>query len=440
VSDQHRIVIVGGGFAGLSAAKVLKRSPVRVTLIDRAAHHLFQPMLYQCAAGALSEGQIAPPLRAILRRHANVDCLLGEVVDIDLDRRVVRVERPLGTIAEIPYDSLIVGAGVSQSYFGHDEFAQFAPGMKTIADALTVRRRIYGAFEMAESAADESEREGWLTFALVGAGPTGVELAGQIREVADHAVRGEYRQIDPPSARVMLFDGGALPLANFGEGLAERAERSLRRIGVELHMHSMVTGIDAEGLDVKTADGAVTRFAARTVLWTAGVAASPVAARLAEASGAPVDRAGRIMVEPDCTIPGYPDVFAVGDMMHLEDLPGLAEVAMQSGRYAAQTIRRRVEGKPARKKFRYRDLGSMAYISRHSAVVSLHRIKLSGRLAWWTWLVVHIATLTTWRNRLSALGSWLIVFARRRRNQRTMMTTDLYPTSVHAPSDPPLPG
>lgn len=427
MSDRHRVVIVGGGFAGLSAAKALKRARVQVTLIDRAAHHVFQPMLYQCAAGALSEGQIAPPLRSVLRDHRNVECLLGEVVDFDLNHRVVRVRRPLGSELDVPYDSMIVGAGVTQSYFGHDEFALFAPGMKTIEDALKIRRRIYGAFEMAESATDPSEREGWLTFALVGAGPTGVELAGQVREVAGHALRGEYRHIDPSTARVLLFDGGAHPLANFGEGLAQRAERSLVRLGIELHMHSLVTAVDDKGLEAKTEDGTVTRYAARTVLWTAGVAASPVATRLAEASGAAQDRSGRIMVGPDCSIAGHPEVFAVGDMMHLDDLPGLAEVAMQSGRHAARTIERRVERGEQPKPLRYRDLGTMAFISRRSAVVNLHGIKLTGRLAWWIWLTVHIATLTTWRNRFSALGSWCLAFLRRRRNQRTMMALDLYP-------------
>ncbi len=426
MGDRHRVVIVGGGFAGLSAAKALKRAPVDITLVDRAAHHVFQPMLYQCAAGGLSEGQIAPPLRSVLRHHANVDCLLGEVIDFDVDRRIVRVERPLGTELELPYDSLIVGAGVTQSYFGHDEFAPFAPGMKTVEDALKIRRRIYGAFEMAESATDPSEREAWLTFALVGAGPTGVELAGQVREVAGHALRGEYRHIDPANARVLLFDGGAHPLATFGEGLAERAERSLQKLGVELHMHTLVTAVDSEGLETRAEDGTVTRYAARTVLWTAGVAASPLATRLAKASGAEQDRSGRIMVEPDCSLPGHPEVFAVGDMMHLDDLPGLAEVAMQSGRHAAKTIERRVDRDEPSKPLRYRDLGTMAYISRRSAVVNLHGIKLSGRVAWWIWLSVHIATLTTWRNRFSALGSWILAFLRRRRNQRTIIARDLY--------------
>jgi NADH dehydrogenase len=366
-----------------------------------------------------------------------VECLLGAVTDVDLEHRVLTVERPLGSELELPYDSLIVGAGVGQSYFGHDEFALFAPGMKTIGDALKVRRRIFGAFEMAESATDPQEREAWLTFALVGAGPTGVELAGQVREVGDGALRGEYRNIDPSTARVLLFDGGAAPLASFGPGLAKKAERSLQKRRIELHMHSIVTNLDFDGVDVKGEDGTTTRYRAHTVLWTAGVAASPLASILAKASGVGQDRAGRIMVEPDCSLAGHPEVFAVGDMMHLDDLPGLAEVAMQSGRHAAVTIRARVEHGDAAKPLKYRDLGTMAYISRRSAVVKLHGVELSGRLAWWTWLIVHIATLTTWRNRISALGSWLVIFVRHRRNQRTMMAADLYPGEKRTASSAP---
>src|SRR5215471_830197 len=284
-SGSRRVVIVGGGFAGLFAARRLK-APLQVTLIDRAEHHLFQPLLYQCATGILSEGKIAAPLRAILRKHRNVAFVLAEVTGIDAERRQVQVIRPGGERTEFGYDYLIVAAGVAQSYFGHDEFAVYAPGMKTIEDALVIRRRVFGAFEMAESATDPAERRRWLTFALVGAGPTGVELAGQIRELATKTLRTEYRHINPEEARVLLFDGGAAPLAPFGPKLSAKASATLGKLGVEQHMHSIVTGIDGTGLSVRAEDGSVTQYEARTVLWTAEIAAPPVAAAIAQAIGA----------------------------------------------------------------------------------------------------------------------------------------------------------
>ena len=290
--NQRRVVIIGGGFAGLFAARVLRRAPVRVTLIDRSPHHLFQPLLYQCSTGILSEGKIAVPLRDLLRKQKNADFVLAEVTGIDVEGRRVLATRPLGDPLEFGYDYLIVAAGVQQSYFGHDEFAQWAPGMKTIEHALVIRRRVFGAFELADTAPDPDERSRWLTFALVGAGPTGVELAGQIREVATKTLRDEYRHIKPEDARVLLFDGGDAPLAPFGPELSAKAARTLAKLGVEQHMHSIVTDIDATGLSVRAQDGTVTRHEAGTVLWTAGVAAPPVAAAIAAATGAKQDRAG----------------------------------------------------------------------------------------------------------------------------------------------------
>src|SRR5690349_12428328 len=301
---RPRVVIIGGGFAGLFAARALRRSQVSVTLIDRAQHHLFQPLLYQCATGILSEGQISSPLRQVLRRHRNVECVMAEVTSIDAERRLVRARRPLGIELDIGYDYLIVAAGVRQSYFGHDEFADRAPGMKTIADALMIRRRVYGAFEMAESEPDPDRQRHWLTFALVGAGPTGVELAGQIRELATRTLRREFRRIAPEEARVLLFDGGPAPLASFGPALSRHAARALGQIGVEVATGSVVTLVDADGLVVRDADGVSTRHAAGTVLWTAGVEAPPVLAALAAATGAARDRAGRVLVGPDLTVPG----------------------------------------------------------------------------------------------------------------------------------------
>ena len=372
--SQRRVVIIGGGFAGLFAARMLRRAPVRVTLVDRRPHHLFQPLLYQCSTGILSEGKIAVPLRDLLRKQKNADFVLADVTGIDAEGRRVLATRPLGDQLQFGYDYLIVAAGVQQSYFGHDEYAQWAPGMKTIEDALVIRRRVFGAFELADTAVDPAERSRWLTFALVGAGPTGVELAGQIREVATKTLRDEYRHIKPEDARVLLFDGGDAPLAPFGPELSAKAARTLAKLGVEQHMHSIVTNIDGTGLSVRAQDGTVTRHEAGTVLWTAGVAAPSVAAAIAAATGAKQDRAGRIMVGDDCTIPDHPEIFVTGDVMSLNKLPGVCEVAMQTGIYVGQRIKHDVAGKMPTKPFRYRDLGSAAYLSRGRAVVSVRRL------------------------------------------------------------------
>src|SRR5512146_1760799 len=373
-SGTRRVVIVGGGFAGLFAARALSRAPVEVTLLDRAEHHLFQPMLYQCATGIVSVGKIATPLRELLKKRRNVEFMLAEVTGIDAASRTVLARRPLGGQIEFSYDYLIVAAGVRQSYFGHDEYAPIAPGMKTIEDAMKIRRRIFGAFEMAESAGDPAERARWLTFALVGAGPTGVELAGQIREVATKTLRREFRHIQPEDAKVMLFDGGSAPLAMFGEKLSALAARELGRLGVELHMGSLVTHVDADGLEVRDHDGTVTRHTAGNVLWTAGVAAPPLATTVATATGAEQDRAGRLVCGPDLSLPGHPDILVAGDIMSLDKLPGVAEVAMQSGLYAGRRITHEAQGQAYDKPFRYHDLGSAAYISRGHAVVSAFKM------------------------------------------------------------------
>jgi len=441
--NRRRVVIIGGGFAGLFAARALRRAPVDVTLLDRAEHHLFQPLLYQCATGILSEGKIAAPLRTILHKNLNVAFVLAEVTGIDADRRQVLATRPGGEATEFGYDYLIVAAGVQQSYFGHDEFATYAPGMKTIEDALVIRRRVFGAFEMAESATDPAERRRWLTFALVGAGPTGVELAGQIREVATKTLRAEYRHIKPEDARVLLFDGGAAPLAPFGPKLSAKASATLDKLGVEQHMHSIVTGIDGGGLSVRAENGTETRYAAGTVLWTAGVAAPPVAAGIARATGAKQDRAGRIEVGPDLSIPGHPEILVTGDVMSLNKLPGVAEVAMQTGLYAGRRIRRELAGRATAKPFRYYDLGSAAYLSRGRAVVSVGKLQFAGFPGWVVWLFIHIGFLTGYRNRLGALVSWWFAFTRDLRRERTYTTrqvgivSDVYeepPASFTAPA------
>jgi NADH:ubiquinone reductase (H+-translocating) len=422
---KGRVVIVGGGFAGLFAARALRGGPYSVTLVDRTPQHVFQPLLYQCATGILSEGQITAPLRRILQSHRNLRCVAAEALDLDPAGQTLTCVQPLGGRISIPYDHLIVAAGVSQSYFGHDEFAQYAPGMKTISDALTVRRRIFGAFEMAETESDPAQRRTWLTFALVGAGPTGVELAGQIRELATKTLRNEYRQANPGDARVLLFDGGPAPLATFGPELSGTTARILRELGVELHMGSIVTHVDADGLVARDHDGNETRYTAKTVLWTAGVEAPPFAAAVAAATGAQTDRAGRIMVRDDFTIPGHPEISVIGDMMKLRDLPGVAEVAMQSGLYAGRRVRHELTGEGEIKPFRYIDLGSAAYIARGTAVVTAGRLRLSGFPGWVVWLFIHIAFLTGYRNRAGAILTWWVAFTRDIRRERAYTTREV---------------
>jgi NADH dehydrogenase len=417
-APRHRVVIVGGGFGGLFATRALGWSPVDITLIDRQPHHLFQPLLYQVATGILSEGEIAPSLRHVLRFQGNAAVLLAEVTGFDLEARVVRAQRPDGAPIAVPYDSLIVAAGAGLSYFGHDELATHAPGMKTLADALRLRARLLQALEMAELSEDPKQQAGWLTVAIVGAGPTGVEIAGQIRELAQRALGTSFRRIDPTKVRVLLLDAGHEPLSHFGDRLSEIASRELATLGVELRMGVRVTSVDDEALVVESPAAGSERIDARTVIWAAGVQASPLAGMLGAASGAGLDRAGRIEVRPDCTLPNHPEVFAIGDMASLDKLPGVAEVAMQQGLHAAKAIRGVVAGKrgtPAA--FRYRDLGSMATVGRFRAVVSLKGLRVGGMLGWLTWLVVHITFLTGFANRFSAMLHWTRSFFGRSRGQ-----------------------
>jgi NADH:ubiquinone reductase (H+-translocating) len=417
-SETHRVVIVGGGFGGLFAARWLRRAPVEVTLVDRVNHHLFQPLLYQVATGILSEGEIAPPIRGVLRRQRNTRVELAEVQGFDLEARKATAMRPDGQLFQVPYDSLIVAAGAGQSYFGHDEFSRWAPGMKTINDALELRGRILGAFEIAALETDPERQREWLTFVVVGGGPTGVEIAGQIAELSRRVLKNDFRKIDPTSARILLFDGGQAILGGFGDRLSSKAARDLERLGIEIRTGSIVTDVDRTGVVVKSGDEEL-RIAARTKIWAAGVQASPLARMLGEASGAEVDRAGRVSVRPDCTLPGHPEVFAIGDMMSLNGLPGVAEVAMQQGVHASSSIKRRLRGRETRE-FRYRDLGSMATISRFRAVVSFAGIRLSGFLGWLVWLFVHLAFLTGFKNRLSTIPRWAFTFIGNGRPERTI--------------------
>jgi NADH dehydrogenase len=418
---RPHVVIVGGGFGGLWACRFLARQPVDITLVDRRNHHLFQPLLYQVATGLLPAGQIAPPIRHVLRKRRNVKVQLAEVTGFDLDRKVVHASILNVEPFDIPYDSLIVAAGVSHSYFGHDDYARFARGIKTIDDALELRRRIFGAFEMAELATDPEERARWLTFAIVGAGPTGVELAGQIRELADRSLRREFRSFDSATARVVLIDGASGPLGSFGERLSAKTSSALQGHGVELLMDTLVTDIDASAVHLADATGGTRRMEAYTTVWAAGVEASPLAAALAAASGAGTDRSGRIEVLPDLTLPGHPEVFVVGDMAALDDLPAVAEVAMQGGLHAARSISRRMKQKPA-KRFRYKDLGNAAIIGRFKAVVSFHDVGLSGFPGWVIWAFVHLTFLTGFGNRLTTVLHWTRSLVGRARPDRQFST------------------
>jgi NADH dehydrogenase len=417
--QRSRVVIVGAGFGGLFAARFLRRAPVDVTVVDKTNHHLFQPLLYQVATGILSEGAIAPATRDVLRRHRNVSVLMAEVTGFDLEAREVHCRQPDGRPLTLPYDSLVVAAGAGGSYFGHDEFAEWAPGMKTLDDAVRHRTRILGALEMAELETDDDVRAAWLTFVIVGGGPTGVEIAGQIAELGRRAIGHSFTRFGPNDVRVILCDGGKEILATFGDRLSQHATQGLERTGVEIRTEAIVQNVDATGVEVRSADGSTTKIASRTVIWAAGVAASPLARMLADASGAECDRAGRIAVQPDCSLPGRPEVFAVGDMMSLNGLPGVAEVAMQSGIHAARTISGRLKGEQA-KPFKYRDLGSMATISRRRAIVSFRGIRLHGYLGWLAWLMVHITFMTGFKNRFAALMSWSFAFLGHSRPQQVI--------------------
>ncbi len=411
------MVIIGSGFGGLFAAQELKNADVDVTIIDRTNHHLFQPLLYQVATGILSSGEIAPSTRQVLKGQENANVVKGEVTDIDLERQIVTTS--LGAYTrEFEYDSLIVAAGASQSYFGNDHFAIFAPGMKSIDDALELRARIFGSLEVAELTEDATERGRLTTVVVVGAGPTGVEMAGQIRELTSHTVKDDYKNFDPASSRVLLVDAADKVLPPFGGNLSAKAQEQLEKIGVEVKLGAMVTGVDADGVELKYSDGTSERIECGCKVWAAGVQASPLGKMIADQSEATIDRAGRVEVDKDCSVPGHPEVFVVGDMMSLDKLPGVAQVAIQSGRYVADKIRGQVEGKPVTAPFRYRDKGSMAVISKYSAVMKSGRLELTGFPAFVAWLGLHLLYIVGFKARFTTLVHWAIAFLSTDRSER----------------------
>jgi len=417
---RERVVIIGSGFGGLFTARKLAHTNVDVTIIAKTSHHLFQPLLYQVATGVLSQGEIAPATREVLRGQKNAKVLLGEVTEIDVEAKTVTSSTPVG-VSVTPYDTLVVAAGAGQSYFGNDHFSEFAPGMKSIDDALELRGRIFGAFEMAEVLDDPEEIQQWLTFVVVGAGPTGVEMAGQIAELAHSTLKRDFRRIDPTNARVMLLDAAPAVLPPFGEKLGRKAQNQLEKMGVEVQLDVKVVNVDNEGVDVIDPDGSPRRIAARTKVWAAGVQASPLGKQLADQTGAETDRAGRVLVQEDCTLPGHPEIFVIGDMMSLKRYPGVAQVAMQQGKYAAKVIQHRIK-QPAADPlppFEYFDKGSMATVSKFHAVAKVNeKIQLSGFFAWLVWLGVHIVYLIGFKNRVTTLLHWAVTFIGRGRSER----------------------
>jgi NADH dehydrogenase len=392
---QPRVVILGGGFGGLNAARALRRAPAEILLLDRQNHHLFQPLLYQVATAALNPSDIATPIRRILRHQENVEVQLAEALAIDpAARKVVLAD------GEVSYDFLIVATGATHSYFGHDEWAEHAPGLKSIEDALEIRRRVLFAFEAAERETDPARRRAWLTFVVVGGGPTGVELAGALSEIARHALALDFRRIDPAQAHVILMEGAPRVLPVYVEELSEKARQQLIGLGVDVRTGQQVSVVNEEGVKVGAA-----RIEARTVLWAAGVAASPLARSL----GVPLDRAGRVRVEPDLTVPGHREISVIGDLTSLEQdgrpIPGVAPAAIQEGLHAARNIVRSLQGKPPQR-FRYKDKGSLATIGRAAGIADLHWVRLSGLLAWLAWLFIHILFLIGFRNRFVVLFEW----------------------------------
>ena len=422
---MHRVVVIGGGFGGLQAVLKFRRAPVEVTLVDRRNFHLFQPLTYQVATGALSPGEIAYPLRAIFKRYQNVRVVMAEVADFNLDAREVHLRPVFGVPAPdvLPYDTLIVAGGSTYSYFGHDDWREYAGEVKSLESALVVRSRLLSAFEAAEEEQDRERQAAWLTFVVVGGGPTGVEMAGQIGELARDTLRHDFRTIDPRTARILLVEALDRVLTTFPPSLSAKAARSLEKLGVTVLTSRTVVGIDGESVMIDSG-GETERIPSRTVIWAAGVTASSLGARLAELTGAESDRAGRLAVEPDLTLPGHPEVFALGDMVRVRRpdgtsvvLPGVAPAAMQQGRYVGKVVLARLRSRETRP-FRYRDKGNLATIGRAAAVADVKGLKLSGFIAWFVWLTVHLFYLVGFQNRVLVFIRWFVSFVTRGRGAR----------------------
>ncbi|MGK2869625.1 MAG: NAD(P)/FAD-dependent oxidoreductase [Mycobacterium sp.] len=430
-SDRHKVVIVGSGFGGLNTAQALKRADVDIKLIARTTHHLFQPLLYQVATGIISEGEIAPPTRLILRKQENAQVLLGDVTHVDLENKTIDSVL-LGHTYRTPYDTLILAAGAGQSYFGNDHFAEWAPGMKTIDDALELRGRILGAFEQAERSSDPERRKKLLTFVVIGAGPTGVEMAGQIQELSDQTLKGSFRHIDPTEAHVILLDAAPAVLPPMGEKLGIKAKERLEKMGVEIQLNAMVTDVDRNGITVKDKDGTIRRIESASKVWSAGVQASPLGKDLAAQSDTEIDRAGRVKVNPDLSIPGHPNVFVIGDMAFVDGVPGMAQGAIQGGKYVAAIIKNeaaaRAHGtKPKpRVPFKYFDKGSMATVSKWNAVAKVGKLEFSGFIAWLAWLGLHLIYLVGFKTKIATLLSWAVTFLSRQRGQLTITEQQAY--------------
>jgi NADH:quinone reductase (non-electrogenic) len=428
---EHRVVILGGGFGGLYAAKALKHAPVQVTLLDRRNFHLFQPLLYQVATGSLSPGEIASPLRAVFRRQKNAQVLLGDAVDLDAGRR-----RVILADGEIEYDSLIVATGSGDYYFGHDDWKDFAPGLKSIEEATAIRTKILYSFEAAEREHDPAKRREWLTFVLVGGGPTGVELAGALGEIAHDTLRRDFRSINPQDAVILLLEGGPRVLATYPPELSAKAEAALTRLGVTTQSNVMVTGVGPDGVTAKTPRG-IEKIKARTVIWSAGVRASPFGEVLEHRAGATLDRGGRVMVNPDLSVPGHPEIFVVGDLAHAEQggkmLPGVAPVAIQGGGYAANLIQKRLRGESV-PPFHYVDRGTLAVIGRAAAVADIHGLHISGLVAWLAWLFIHLMNLVGFSNRILVFVHWGFLYLTFDRGAR-LITGQGVPVEESAPDD-----
>ena len=428
MAGSHKVVIIGGGFGGLTLAQSLKNAPVDVTLLDRVNYHLFQPLLYQVATGSLSPANIAAPLRQVLRKQTNTTVLLAEATSIDAKNRSVILKD-----GEIPYDTLVIASGSSHQYFGHDEWEKSAPGLKTVEDATAMRSRILLAFEAAERESDEGKRRAWLTFVIVGGGPTGVELAGALGEIANDTLRHDFRDIDPSTAQIILVEGTERILPTYPPSLSEAARKMVERLGVTVRTGAFAIDVQPESVTIRAGDRTET-IRTRTILWAAGVLASPLGRELAKDAGAPLDKAGRIIVQPDMTVPGHPEIFVIGDLANFSHqggklLPGVAQPAIQQGRYVAKVIKHRLKG-AAIEPFHYTDKGNLAVIGRGAAVADLVRFRLAGWPAWLIWIFIHLVNIVQFQNRILVLLQWGWLYASYDRSARLITGRDPFPLDL----------